>query len=76
MSGGYFLEPVQTSGLAATLTASIKCAVVSRQRLQHWYNLVTRYNLRLWATTNGCKPSLCQKLENTGCWQSFDSSTS
>ena len=34
MSGGYFLEPVQTSGLSATLTAFIKCATVSRQRVQ------------------------------------------
>ena len=53
---GIFLELVQTTGLSATLTAFIKCAVVSRQR--YTQKLSTTYGCE--STTYGCKSSLCQ----------------
>ena len=53
---GIFLELVQTTGLSATLTAFIKCAVVSRQRYPR--KLLTTYGCE--STTYGCKSSLCQ----------------
>nr|DAL37899.1 MAG TPA_asm: hypothetical protein [Caudoviricetes sp.] len=55
-SGGCFLELVQTTGLTATLTAFIKCAIVSSQKYSQKLSTTSGCE----STTYGCKSSLCQ----------------